>query len=359
MKSSSSAFGSADAETLAEWSALVASCGANPTLSPAWLEASIAALGTPDTRVSISVLRDSSGTMRAVVPHFTRRIRMLGLPMWQLELASNLMSYHAGLVAPGIEAEALDDLLHHNAGWDVLRVCNIATGSATDAALHAYCRHSGGTMLTLRGETSPYLRIDAGWEQYLATRNKKFRYKLRKRQETLSPPSPYVLTWYSREADVERLLAEMLAIEGASWKAGEGTDIGSRGLEAQYHRVLLPRLARQGWLRALVLYKDGQPIAYSLCCHAGDWFGHLKTSFDANHAEVSPGGIVIDASVEQAFAAGAREFDFLGDATQHKLAWTDSVRAHVDYLIFARRPKARLVGAIKAIRQARAMPRAA
>ena len=85
-------------------------------------------------------------------------------------------------------------------------------------------------------------------------------------------------------------------------------------MELKYHRRLLPVLAQDGALLANVLHRAERPIAYSLCCHCHGWVGHLKTSFDQEFASLSPGGYVIDASVERAFDLKAREFDFLGDA---------------------------------------------
>jgi CelD/BcsL family acetyltransferase involved in cellulose biosynthesis len=337
-------------EALREWSALISATGANPTLSHDWLRVSMSALARPDENIQVCVFRGPDGALRGLLPFYHSRTRMLGLGMKQLELGSNFMSYHATLLAPGFECPALDTLLRGIPGWDIFRASNIVTGSPAAMALEEIGAQMGLKVLKLAGESSPYLRISSGWEEFLATRNKKFRYKFKKRHESISADASCQLVWYTSREGVERLLADMLTIERASWKVGEGTDIGSRDQEVRYHNLLLPALAGAGWLLGLVLYKSGQPIAYSLCCHADGWFGHMKTSFDSAYAELSPGAIVIDASVEKAFALRAREFDFLGDAAQHKLAWTSTVRQHTDYLLFARSLKPRLVAMLKTLR---------
>ena len=73
----------------------------------------------------------------------------------------------------------------------------------------------------------------------------------------------------------------------------------------------------------------------------------MKTSFDQEFATLSPGGYVIDASVERAFDLGAKEFDFLGDAAPHKLAWTSTTRKHGDFFLFGRTWKGRIIGHLK------------
>jgi CelD/BcsL family acetyltransferase involved in cellulose biosynthesis len=78
--------------------------------------------------------------------------------------------------------------------------------------------------------------------------------------------------------------------------------------------------------------------------------GNLKTSFDEQRADLSPGSIVIDACIARAFELGASEFDFLGDAGTHKAAWTATVRVHASYFLFAPRAKASIVGRLKQLR---------
>jgi hypothetical protein len=104
-------------------------------------------------------------------------------------------------------------------------------------------------------------------------------------------------------------------------------------------------------LRAGVFYVHGVPAAYSLCCQFGPWVGHLKTSFDERFACLSAGAIVIDASIREALTLGAKEFDFLGAAAGHKLAWTNLTRPHAHFFLYAPRLKPRMIGSLKLFRE--------
>lgn len=336
----------ADAPTVSAWERLVAENGLNPSLEPGWLGVAAASIGAA-RQVQLLVQR-GAGDVRAIVPFFNSQRRMLGLPINALELGSNLMSYHAAMVAPtGAAESALNALIRRAGPWDVLHAANVPVDSETARAIEAVARALGTPLQVIQGDASPYLPIEGSWEQLIAGRNKKFRYKLRKRQEAISGDSRYRLEWLTSESDAAVLLRNMLAIEQRSWKVTAGMDISSREAEIDYHRRLLPYLARVGMLLGNVLYEGDRPIAYSLCCTCRGWVGHLKTSFDDEFADASPGAFVIDASIEKAFALGAREFDFLGHAAPHKLAWSERVRQHADYFLFAPRIKARLVGALK------------
>jgi CelD/BcsL family acetyltransferase involved in cellulose biosynthesis len=349
-------FAEASAELLDGWTRFIADAGLNASLTPGWLRVAADALAAGETKISLLV-GAADGRVAALVPFYAATVRMVGIPLRQLELGSNLTSYHAELLAPGRCAEALAALLEREK-WDVLRASNVPLGSETAGAIEAAAGRFGSRLQVLAGERSPYLAIDGAWQDFMATKDKKFRYKWRKRKESIEPGAELRLEWRTREDEVAGLLRDVLAIEEQSWKATEGTTIASRAYEMRFQEMLLRYLAKSGLLVANVLYKESTPIAYSVCCRYGGWVGHLKTSFVDAFKDLSPGGIVIDASVEWAFEAKAREFDFLGNAAPHKLAWTSTVREHADYFVFGRGLKPRLVVAMKSAAQAAARMRA-
>jgi CelD/BcsL family acetyltransferase involved in cellulose biosynthesis len=235
-------------------------------------------------------------------------------------------------------------------GWEVLQFANVPVDGETAGAVRTLAAELRTPLQTLPSDESPWLPLEESWEKLLASKNKKFRYKVRHRRDLLDKNGPWDLRWYEHGTRIDELLQAILQIEAVSWKAAEGVDIPSRPHEVEYHRQLLPFLARQGALLANVIYIGTQPAAYCLCCRDGDWVGNLKTSFDQSLEKLSPGAVVIDTAIERAFALGAKEFDFLGNAGSHKAAWTSNVRSHADYFLFAPRLKARLVGMLKLMR---------
>jgi CelD/BcsL family acetyltransferase involved in cellulose biosynthesis len=332
-------FDRASGDVLAAWDALIDANDLNPTLAPAWVQLANQTVGR--RAGPMQLLIGSTATPIAIVPFFNSRERMIGLSTRILELASNFVSYHAGLVTADLHEEALTELLRDTAQWDVFRAVNIPVDSPTARAIEAVARRMGAPLQMIAGDASPYLPIAGSWDAFLATRNKKFRYKLRQRSQIAD--STFRLEWLTSQTDCATLLRDLLTVEQSSWKAAEGMAISLRAAEIAYHEQLLPYLARNGMLLSCVLYKDARPVAYSLCCQRRGWVGHLKTSFDQAFAQNSAGGIVIDASIEKAFSLGAREFDFLGHDAPHKLAWSPLVRRHADYLLFAPRFRPRLI----------------
>lgn len=331
----------------ASWNRLVDRGRFNATLGPGWFAVIAGKLAPRNRPIAILVRRECDPTISAAVPFFTSSCRMLGVPMTVLEAGSNMMSYHAEIIADGNPEPVLRALLGVAPKWDVLRLANVPLESGTAKAVAGIARAMGATLQVIPGDNSPYLAIDRPWDDYLASRGKKFRYKVRHRRELIERDASCELRWIADESAVEELLRDILIVEQHSWKSTAGLEIAAGETELEYHRSLLPFLARERALIANVLLRSGQPIAYSLCCSFGGWIGHLKTSFNQDHSELSPGAFLIDRCVQKAFECGAREFDFLGDAAPHKLAWTSTTRPHGDFFMFAPRMKGRVVGWLK------------
>jgi CelD/BcsL family acetyltransferase involved in cellulose biosynthesis len=204
-----------------------------------------------------------------------------------------------------------------------------------------------GRAQTLAGEKSPHIRIDQPWSEFLTGRGKKFRANLKRVPRTVERYGATRMVWYERPEDSQNLLECIFAIELHSWKAQAGIDIEARGHERRYYQLLIPALAANGQLCANVLHVDDKPVAYVLCCRSAAWTGQLKTSF--KQAVKDAGAYAIDASVERAFDCNAKVYDFLGDATPHKLKWTSALRPHSSYWIYSGRPLARLAYTLKLI----------
>ncbi len=321
------------------WDRIVSQAGLNPSMLREWCELTWKSVGVSTNNAHLFVHRDDEGKVSAVLPFFYSLTRTLGIPIVLIQPMTNLVSYHAELVSLTDAPRLLNQFLLSIPRWDCLHFANVNVAGVTAQAIRSAALELGAPVQTIAGDVSPYLPIDSSWEDFLSTRNKKFRYKLRRRWESMHDSATLNLVWYERGDDIETLLESILHVERRSWKAKVRVAITDDPREIEYHRGLLPLLAAKNMLTACVLYSDQQPIAYSLCCYDREtgWFGQLKTSFDEAHSQVSPGAIVIDASVEQAFRISAKEFDFLGNLGEHKLYWTAKTRTHADFFLYAPR----------------------
>lgn len=333
-----------DADFAARWLALVDAGRFNLSLSHGWMDKVARSRRTAEAQVAALYEGDD---LIGVLPFRCHRTSFYGIGLNAVDLCSNLVSYHAEV--PALKAHdrlLLDTLAHaHGGKWDVFHAGNIDDDTATARALAALTAQVRGTMLSDAGETSPYIRIESSWDEFLKTRNQKFRANLSRTQRRTDVNGAARVLWYKQGSDTAQLLDFMLQVERQSWKADAGIAISGSAQETQYYAELLPYLAAIDALFANVLMIEDRPAAYVLCAHRGGWMGQLKTSFVASIADC--GARAIDESVKAAFAANVREYDFLGEATPHKLKWTSLTRTHRHHWLFAPRLKAAAVAFAK------------
>ena len=328
----------------AAWRGLVETADLNPSLLPDWMACGLASLDRP-AALRAFVGLDSRGALEGVLPYYRHEIRMNGLRVRAVELGGNPVSYHQEIPSVRDPGELLEHFLAQPDDWDMLCMINLGVGGPTWLAARKAAGTHGLPLIALPGESSPFMTLEGGWEDYLGTKSKKHRYRLRKQEKLLFGSPGLRMEWF--ESHCEGLLDAMLRIESGSWKASAGMDIPGRPHELRYHRRLLPMLVERRLLLANVLYSGGEPAAYGLCYRWNGRIGQLKTSFQEKFAEWSPGALVLMATLRRAFDEGCREFDFLGDEMPHKTIWDTRTRAHETLMIFGPSKKGRLLGGLK------------
>lgn len=339
-----------DAESSFEsWRSIADSINSNPSQYPEWTT-----ITAKSHRRSGEVVTAYDGSeLKAVLPIYCSARRILGFSTRTLELITNCVSYHNQPVT-SLAPDALMIVLQRVAeerNADIIHLANIPVESKLGRYLDTPNSQSRYFKQSFWGDASPYLRISTTWEELLASRPKKFRYKLRKRNETLEKDPRLSVETVTDPDRCAALLDAIKHIEENSWKQSVGIAVFQRPEETAYYKMLLPYLAKSNAMFANLVWCNDEPIAYNLCCAWRGWVGQLKTSFDARYADLSPGMMAIDMGIRRAVELGATEFDFLGEADSHKLWWSKEVRVHKDYFLYMKSSfSGRLIGRLKTLR---------
>jgi len=327
------------------WDRIVTDGAFNPSLLPEWIGAAAAGMDML-ARLRVFALYDGDEVI-GIIPYYRARRRMAGITLETINLAGNLVSYHQEFVTrrdPGTLLRQFLDSFDRGT-WNLF----VAHGLPSDGpSLRAMRNNGGGGVLVgYESDASPAMRLTNTWEQYLATKRKKFRYKINRRRRGLMAGGKVETRWFDRAIDVPALLDAILRIESHSWKVDADMAISERPQERHYYELLLPWMAERGLLLANVIYLDAEPIAYNLCYVWGGCLGQIKTSFDGRFAGLSPGAVATEDAIHRSFKLGAAEFDFLGDVMPHKLEWATHLRQHYDCFLFANSWRAKLIGTAK------------
>jgi CelD/BcsL family acetyltransferase involved in cellulose biosynthesis len=84
--------------------------------------------------------------------------------------------------------------------------------------------------------------------------------------------------------------------------------------------------AERGMLRLFFLRLDGRAVAVDYTIDDQGVRYMLKGGFDENYARQSPGTLLLEAGLKEAFEAGIQRVELGGGDDPYKLRWTQAVR---------------------------------
>lgn len=320
------------------WSKIVIDKGLNPSLLPGWLKCVCDAFEISDS-VKVFIAYKENDII-GIIPYYIVRKNIMGVSKRSVELATNIVTYHQELIALQSPMELIQKFIEHlemNTGWDIFVIKDLWTEGDTYKILTGPT--STFKSITYPSESSPYLVLTETWKDLVASKQKKFRYKVNRREKNLSDNDDLESAWFNAGDNCDELIECILHIEQKSWKAHENMDITSRPIETMYYKNLVPYLSNNKLLLANVLKYKGSAIAYNLCYQMNGKVGQIKTSFDKNFHELSPGAMIIEEALRHYYSQGFVEFDFLGDIMPHKMAWTKNTRSHETVTLYNHRSK--------------------
>jgi CelD/BcsL family acetyltransferase involved in cellulose biosynthesis len=226
---------------------------------------------------------------------FERVARYRGLPLPHLRLWRPV---HAYLGTPlvrrgcvhGVLAAAHDWLATDRRGCAVVEWGWIATDGDFLPALHRLQERRGLRALDMLTESRALLRRSGDGARYLAEAiSPKSRKELRRLERRLAETGQLSCDALEPEDDVERWIADFLALEASGWKGRNGSALGSRPESRRFFVRAASEAARRGRLEMLALRLDGRPVAMRCAFGAGEGSFAFKIAYDETLARYSPG----------------------------------------------------------------------
>ena len=337
------------------WRRLWLDAGAVPDLGPAWAMALVQGYRLDPGLLWCVVVRRPDGELDLVWPLQQQRVRRWRMGWWTIGPLLNVYCMHSGLLCRGAperaRALAWQALRGQRPRWDWLEVDSVVDGSSEHAGWLALAAGGAAGVLIDARHRSPYLGHDGSFDDLIAQRSRRFRERVRARRRELQRglADGGGLAWqkFDRPEQMQDYLGLARQIELKSWKHSEGTAISSRDWETGFYEHLLPALAAEGQVNCTVLFSQGQPVGHSIDLLDRQQAYGVKSSYDLEHAKLRPGVLLTVGLLERYFAAGVREFDFLGDDEGHKLHWTTTTRDHLRLRLCARTWRGRAAWAIE------------
>jgi len=204
-------------------------------------------------------------------------------------------------------------------GWDVLELEDLPCGSATVQALRRATAARGARLEVERGFACPGFALRGTFEEHLARVRRRETYGRRVRW--LARQAGFRIDVATSPAEAPAALEELLRLHRLRWAAEGGSAGIPAGAVEDFHREVAPRLAARGWLRLYTLRVEGAAIAAVYGIERAGRFSYYQSGYDPAWSARSPGLVLVGRTVEDAYARGLADYDFLRGSEPYKLDW--------------------------------------
>jgi CelD/BcsL family acetyltransferase involved in cellulose biosynthesis len=168
-----------------------------------------------------------------------------------------------------------------------------------------------------------YIRLSSGYEEYLATRGRRFRKTLR---------------YAHRQATSNNVEVRQLEVEHFPWdqlpdvflslhlsRMGVKSCFASAEGES-FAREMLPKLFAERRMQVFALFEQEKPIGIDLCMVGVNSLCAWNGGFSPEAEHWSPGRLLIDTEIKQAYAMQLEEYDFMRGEEDYKFGWATHSR---------------------------------
>jgi hypothetical protein len=171
--------------------------------------------------------------------------------------------------------------------------------------------------------TCPYVRLPSSYIEYVRTRTPAFQIRLKRAIQKAARNRLTVVELqpesFSPDLLPEAFLSLHLSRRGSM-------SCFSRQPEQSFVAAALPSLFSRRVLRAFALYETEKMVGINVCMLGSDSLCYWNSGFLPEAGTWSPGRLLIDAGIRQAFAMGLKEYDLLRGSEDYKAGWANSTR---------------------------------
>lgn len=239
---------------------------------------------------------------------------------------SPLSDYNDIVAAPeelNVQVGLLQYAFSQAGGYRRLRLDDVRRDSNCARALRLIRRTHGMYQVSQTDVVCPYIQLSRSYEEYLETRGEGFTKRLSYAQRRAERND---LT--TRELDPETFAPDQLPEVFLSLHRNRYGAASCFVPEAaqSFVREIFPLLFNERSLRAFALFERNRIIGINICMVGVKSLCYWNGGFPTEASPSSPGKLLIDAGIRQAFAMQFDEYDFLRGAEDYKSDWANSTR---------------------------------
>jgi diguanylate cyclase (GGDEF)-like protein len=270
-----------------------------------------------------------------IFPLILRKGKFVRYPVRMIEFAGDPQSDSTDLILPEKKEEVIelfwDYLWECRSRWSVIRLREIPGDSLNltilgDLLLERKIPHYFRTC-----SQSPFITLDKKWDDYLKSRSKSFRYKIRRDLRRLKKGKELQLREVSPTPEVWETIFD---INCKSRKADRGINMFAGQATREFMKRVAGRFKGCGWLNIRLLFCNEIAIAYQIDFIYKNKSCYYNSAFLPNYDRYHPGYLIQGLNIKENILKGRRELDLLRGDEQYKFFYTNEIRYHREIDIF-------------------------
>jgi CelD/BcsL family acetyltransferase involved in cellulose biosynthesis len=297
----------ADDWALSSWRAVVSRIpDPHPFVAPGWQRAWWECFGTGELAVLPLGDEGDVAGVAALCGERGGAMRFLG--------SREVTDYPGPAIVPGRERESAAALVEQmcERGWPVLEIENARPEDGFAAALERAARAAGLRVTAGPDEPIAVLGLPSGWPAYLRRLGRHARHEVERKRRGLASARLRTADARTLEGDLDGFFALFRRA------AGDKGRFATPAIERFMRRIA--RLALEdGTLRLDVLELDGAPLAIALGFQGPRAYYLYNMAHDPDARPLSPGIVLVAATIERAIAHGLERYDFMRGLERYKL----------------------------------------
>lgn len=284
----------------------------------------------------IYVLSDKD-SIRAILP----LIKYKAIPGTIIKLAVNDHTNKIEIISdnndlPGYVETFMGEMLNENAFMLYLEDL-LAESESSTLILDFLARNHGMYLYEKRAiRESVFINTDIGWESLRLKLSKKFKKNINNQKNRLAKEGELQFVKFTNPENLPVALNCIEKISSRSWQGENGTGLFSRQDTAQFYKGLAEFASRAGWLSIWILYLNDKPLAYEYHLTAGSIEYALKSEYDKEFSDLSPGSVLDAHVVEEVSEGFTKRYDLLGYKEIYKTRWSNTTDKYIRIYLFKR-----------------------
>jgi len=303
-------------EHLERWRRLHRDSAGSPLLAPEFAAAALSVFGSGRERLAWHERDGETDIMAILTPS-----RGGAWNTFQPSQAPLGLWLQRGAQAPAV----LPELLRQLPGAALM----LGVTQCDPMLMHRPADAADGGLRTLDYIETARVTLPASFDDYWNTRGKNLRGNLRKQRKRLQDDGVPSRLQSSRAAhEMAAAVEDYGRLEGAGWKAKDGTAVSAGNEQGRFYRAMLEAFAAMDAACVYRYFIGERLAAMDLCVEGGGCIVVLKTAYDEGIGNgLSPALLMREEATRDIIASRRFErIEFYGRVMEWHLRWTDEVR---------------------------------